>query len=163
MSLRHGHALPPRQGRLDRLFTFTRVELASARLASLAIGVRPDEARSGDKRDRVGDEGEDEEAARELLVEAEAALRGVEAVPTERLRALSSQIYAVLERGLVSPRLQRALQSAAARLQAVEVARDADATQMPGLEGEDGEEEEGGEEEGRSAQTHRSVRPLDAY
>ena len=61
MSLRHGHALPPRQGRLDRLFNFTRAELASARLASLAIGVRPDEARPGDKRGRVGEESEEEE------------------------------------------------------------------------------------------------------
>ena len=138
MSLRRGPASspPPRsnRGRVERLLTFSRGELALARLATLAVGVRPGEARPGDKRDRGNGpgegEGEDERDGNELLMEAEEALRDAEAVPTERLRALQSQIYIVLERGLVNSRLERALRSAAARLQDVELARDPSATQM---------------------------------
>ena len=52
MSQRHGQALPPpprisqgHQGRLERLlFAFTREQLALARFATLAVGVRPGEA-----------------------------------------------------------------------------------------------------------------------
>jgi hypothetical protein len=84
-----------------------RTELALARFAALAVGVPPDEARAGDKRDRDeadGDHGDEEEDGGEtrLLAEAQAALRDVEAsaeaVPTERLRALQAQIYAALLR-----------------------------------------------------------------
>ena len=65
MSQRRGQALPPpprisqgHRGRLERLlFAFTREQLALARFATLAVGVRPGEARPGDKRDRGSGEG----------------------------------------------------------------------------------------------------------
>ena len=99
MSLRGGPASssPPRsnRSRVERLLTFSCRELALARLATLAVGVRPDEARPGDKRDRGNghgeSEGEDEQDGNELLMETENALRDAEAVPTERLRTLQSQ------------------------------------------------------------------------
>ena len=59
MSQRRGQALPPprisqgHQGRLERLlFSFTREQLALARFATLAIGVSPGDAYSGEKRGR---------------------------------------------------------------------------------------------------------------
>ena len=138
---------------MERLLSFSRTELALARFAALAVGVRPDEARAGDKRDRDeadGDPGDEEEAGGEtrLLAEAQAALRdaeaSAEAVSTERLRALQAQIYAALERGLLSPELARALRSAAARLQTAELARDASATQMDYDAEEEADDDEGG-------------------
>ena len=65
MSQWRGQALPPpprisqgHRGRLERLwFAFTREQLALARFATLAVGVRPGEARPGDKRDRGSGEG----------------------------------------------------------------------------------------------------------
>ena len=63
---------------MERLLSFSRTELALARFAALAVGVRPDEARAGDKRDRDeadGDPGDEEEEGGEtrLLAEAQAA------------------------------------------------------------------------------------------
>ena len=138
---------------MERLLSFSRTELALARFAALAVGVPPDEARAGDKRDRDeadGDHGDEEEDGSEtrLLAEAQAALRdaeaSAEAVPTERLRALQAQIYAALERGLLRPELARALRSVAARLQTAELTRDASATQMD----YDAEEEADDDEDG---------------
>jgi hypothetical protein len=45
---------------VERLLTFSRGELALARLATLAVGVPPDEARPGEKRDRANGPGESE-------------------------------------------------------------------------------------------------------
>ena len=162
MSLRRGRVPPPPppppspladRGRVERLLSFSRTELALAHFAALAVGVPPDEARAGDKRDRDeadGDHGDDDEEGSQtrLLAEAQAALRdaeaSAEAVPTERLRALQAQIYAALERGLLRPELARALRSVAARLQTAELTRDASATQMD----YDAEEEADDDEDG---------------
>ena len=54
----------------------------------------PDEVRSGDKCDRVGEEGEDEEVAREVLMEAEAALRGTNAKVTRRFGMIEAALAA---------------------------------------------------------------------
>jgi len=109
-------------------------------LRSTSIGAIGDE-HPGDKRSRVEDDDDSsggdtdvmlsiEERVGSMLTEAKAALRDAEAQPTERLRELQARLSDLASRATTPPVLRQQLTRAQLRLQRVEVARDAEATQV---------------------------------
>ena len=145
MSLRNRprfHSPVPRS-RLTGLLTFTSEELHDrlvVMLRSTSIGAIGDE-RPGDKRSRVEDDDDSgggdtdvkpsiEESVGSLLTEAKAALRDAAAQSAEELRELQARLFNLAERKTTPPVLRQQLTRAQLRLQRVEVARDAEATQV---------------------------------
>jgi len=113
---------------------------------TLSTGAPDEEARVGEKRDRV----DYDALAEQLIAEAERLLADRDNASTEQLRSLSSRLYDLGDdhEQELTRRNYRAVQAALERVQAEELRRDAGATQaeLDDLTDVEGESEDEGEE-----------------
>jgi len=126
---------PVPRSRLAGLLTFTSEELLTSSLRGLSVGVVQNDDRGSSSADRErsrspAHSSSAEESAESLLTEAKAALSDADTASTERLRELQERLFDLASCETTPPVLRQQLTGAQMRLQRVEVARDADATQV---------------------------------